>query len=80
MRLYSNERDESITIELACNDNNVDTHSEFLLSEISLVKTIELNYSLDNMYPFVTDLLKASQVIKNVLYDINLSDASTPNH
>ena len=80
MRLYSNERDETITIELAYNDNNVDTHNEFLLSAISLVNTIELDYSLDNMYPFVRDLLKANKISTNVQYDINLSDVSTPNH
>ena len=80
MKLYSNGRDETITIELSYYDNNVDTHNEFLLSAINLVNTIELNYSLDNMYPFVHDLLKANEINKNVLYDINLSDLSTHNH
>ena len=70
MRLYSNETDEAISIELDYDDNNVDTHNEFLLSAISLVNTIELNCSLDNMYPFVRELLKANKITKTVIYNI----------
>ena len=79
MKLYSDYK-ESITIQLAHNDHNVDTHKEFLLSAIRLVNTIELSYSLYNMYPFVRDLLKANKIIKNVVYDITLSDKPTPTH
>ena len=71
---------EPITIQLSNNDNNVETHSEFLLSTISLVSTIELSYSLDNMYPFVRDLLKENKIIKNEIYDSSLPTAPTPFH
>ena len=70
----------SITIQLARTDNNVETHKEFLLSAISLVDTIKLCYSLDNMYPFVRDLLKTNNIIKNVLYEIDMLNVKTPNH
>ena len=79
MKLYS-DYTQSITIQLAYNDNTVGTHNEFLLSAITLVNTIELSYSLDDMYPFVRDLLKANKIIRNVLYDINLSDKPGANH
>ena len=69
-----------ITIQLAYNDNNVDTHNEFLLSAISLVNTIELSYSLDNMYPFVRDLLKANKIIKDIIYDTTLPSVPSPSH
>ena len=52
---------ESITIQLAYNDNTVDTYNEFLLSAITLVSTIELSSELDSMYPFVRDLLEAKK-------------------
>ena len=79
MRLYSDYHG-SLNIQLAYNDNNVDTHNEFLLSAIRLVNTIELNYSLNNIYHHVRHLLKTNKIIKNVIYNINLSDISTPNH
>ena len=78
MKLYS-DFEESITIQLAYTDNN-DTHSEFLLSAISLVNTIELSYSLNNKYPFVSDLLKANKIINNVIYDSKLPDVPSPYH
>ena len=78
MKLFSDYYD-SINIQLAYNDNNVDTHNEFLLSAISLVNTIELNYSLANIYPHVRDLLKANKIINNVIYDSKLPDVPSPN-
>ena len=45
MEIYS-DSNESLNIQLAYNDDNVDTHNEFLLSAISLVNTIILCSSL----------------------------------
>ena len=80
MRIYSDLVEENLNIQFACDDNNLDTHDEFLLAAIRLADTITLHYSLDNAYPHVRNLMKANDVNKVVKYEDNIEFNNKPNH
>ena len=80
MKIYSDLIEENVNIQFAWDDNNLDTHDEFLLAAIRLADTIILHYSLDNTYPHVRNLLKANDVKKVVKYKDDIEFNNKPNH
>ena len=71
MRIYTDLTKDNITIQFALDDNNLDTHDEFLLAAICLADTITLHSSLDNIYPHIRNLLKSNDVNQEVKYQHN---------
>ena len=80
MKIYSDLIEENLTIQFAWDDNNLDTHDEFLLAAIRLADTIILHYSLDNTYPHVRNLLKENDINQVVKYKDNIEYNYILNH
>ena len=79
MKIYSDLMEENLTIQFALDDDNLDTHDEFILAAISLADTIILHCSLDKIYPHIRNLLKSYDVNKDVKYQHNI-EKYTLNH
>ena len=80
MQIYSDSMEENLTIQFAWDDDNLDTHDEFILAAISLADTITLHYSLNNTYPHIRNLLKSNDVNKDVKYEHDIRSNYTLNH
>ena len=71
-----------VTVTLVNDTNSFKAHEKFLLSAITLVDTVTLDYSLDNVYPLIIDVISAVNVGKkstNIIYIGTLPDNPTLN-
>ena len=71
----------SLTIQLDCSNEELETHKDLLLSAIIIVDRIYLDYTLNNLYPHLIELIKLKRVTQNVKYCGALpSYGLTPSH
>ena len=78
MKIFStSDRTENIlTIQLNYNElEPLDTHRNILLSTVTLVDTITFDYSSDNIYPQIRQLIKPMEISKNIMFS-GLSSAT----